>query len=76
MAASVAAGLAERGHEVKVVSAGLRHLPRRAVIDGVEVLRPESYRKREDTCSVPEMALFLLTVFFLLCDFVGNGDLM
>jgi len=64
VAASVAAGLAERGHEVKVVSAGLRHLPRRAVIDGVEVLRPESFRKREDTCSVPEMALFLLTAFF------------
>ena len=27
VAAWVAAGLAERGHEVKVVSAGLRHLP-------------------------------------------------
>lgn len=64
VAASVAAGLAARGHEVKVVSAGLRHLPREAVVDGVEVLRPESFRKREDTCSVPEMALFLLTAFF------------
>ncbi len=64
VAASVAAGLAERGYEVKVVSAGLRHLPRRAVIDGVEVLRPESFRKREDTCSVPEMALYLATAFF------------
>lgn len=63
VAASVASGLAERGHEVKVVSAGLRYLPRRAVIDGVEVLRPESFRMREDTCSVPEMALFLLTAF-------------
>lgn len=63
VAASVASGLAGRGHEVKVVSAGLRHLPRRAVIDGVEVLRPESFRRREDTCSVPEMALFLLTAF-------------
>lgn len=64
VAASVAAGLATRGHEVKVVSAGLRHLPREAVIDGVEVLRPESFRKREDTCSVPEMALYLATAFF------------
>jgi glycosyltransferase involved in cell wall biosynthesis len=34
------------------------------VIDGVEVLRPESFRKREDTCSVPEMALYLATAFF------------
>ena len=64
VAASVGAGLAARGHQVKVVSAGLRHLPRRAVIEGVEVSRPESFRKREDTCSVPEMALFLLTAFF------------
>lgn len=63
VAASVASGLADRGHEVKVVSAGLRHLPQRAVVEGVEVLRPESFRKREDTCSVPEMALFLLTAF-------------
>lgn len=63
VAASVAAGLAARGHEVNVVSAGLRHLPRQAVIDRVEVFRPESYRRREDTCSVPEMALFLLTAF-------------
>lgn len=63
VAASVAAGLAERGHAVKVVSAGLRHLPRQAVIDGVEVLRPESFRKREDTCSVNEMAFYLLTAF-------------
>jgi glycosyltransferase involved in cell wall biosynthesis len=63
VAASVGSGLAERGHEVKVVSAGLRHLPRKAVVDGVEVLRPESFRKREDTCSVPEMAFFLLTAF-------------
>ncbi|MFZ9963724.1 MAG: glycosyltransferase family 4 protein [Terrimicrobiaceae bacterium] len=63
VASSVAAGLAARGHEVKVVSAGLRHLPRREVIEGVEVLRPESFRKREDTCSVPEMALYLATSF-------------
>jgi glycosyltransferase involved in cell wall biosynthesis len=64
VAASVAEGLAARGHEVKVVSAGLRHLPRQTEINGVEILRPESFRKREDTCSVPEMALYLATSFF------------
>jgi glycosyltransferase involved in cell wall biosynthesis len=63
VAASLAEGLVERGHEVRVVSAGLRHLPREADIHGVRVLRPESFRKREDTCSVPEMALHLLTAF-------------
>jgi glycosyltransferase involved in cell wall biosynthesis len=64
VAASVAEGLATRGHEVKVVSAGLRHLARRAVAAGVEVHRPESFRSREDTCSVPEMSLYLATAFF------------
>ena len=64
VAASVAEGLVRNGHEVRVVSAGLRHLPREAVVNGVTVLRPPSFRRREDTCSVPEMALYLLTSFF------------
>jgi glycosyltransferase involved in cell wall biosynthesis len=64
VAASVAEGLVQSGHEVRVVSAGLRHLPREAVVNGVTVLRPPSFRRREDTCSVPEMALYLLTAFF------------
>jgi len=64
VAASVAEGLVQNGHEVCVVSAGLRHLPREAVVNGVLLFRPESFRKREDTCSVPEMALYLLTAFF------------
>jgi len=63
VAASVAEGLAAKGHEVKIVTAGLRHLPRREQRNGVEILRPESFRKREDTCSVPEMALYLATAF-------------
>jgi glycosyltransferase involved in cell wall biosynthesis len=64
VAASVAEGLVQNGHEVRVVSAGLRHLPREAVVNGVTVLRPKSFRRREDTCSVPEMAFYLLTSFF------------
>jgi glycosyltransferase involved in cell wall biosynthesis len=64
VAAAVAEGLAHNGHEVRVVSAGLRHLPSEAEVNGVTVLRPQSFRRREDTCSVPEMALYLLTAFF------------
>ena len=63
VAAAVAEGLARNGHEVRVVSAGLRHLPSEAEVNGVTVLRPQSFRRREDTCSVPEMALYLLTAF-------------
>jgi len=64
VAAQVARGLASRGHEVKVVTAGLSHLARHEWDEKVEVLRPRSFRKREDTCSVPEMALYLITSFF------------
>lgn len=61
VAAQVAAGLVRLGHEVKVMTAGLRHLPALEMRDGVEIHRAESFRKSEDTCSVPEMALYLLT---------------
>lgn len=63
VAASIAEGLASLGHEVRVVTAGIRHLPRESSINGVHILRPESFRKREDTCSVPEMAFYLATAF-------------
>lgn len=64
VAASVAEGLVRSGHEVRVVSAGLRHLPRESMVNGVPVIRQESFRRREDTCSVFEMALYLITSFF------------
>ncbi len=56
-------GLARRGHSVRVQTAGLRHLPAHEVVDGVEIFRAESFRKKEDTCTVPEMALYLATSF-------------
>lgn len=63
VAAHVAAELARRGHDVRVMTAGLRHLPAREVVDGVAVTRVPSFRSREDTCTVPEMGLYLLTSF-------------
>ena len=64
VAAQVASSLARRGHAVRVLTGGMRHLPRREVRDQVEVVRPFSFRRREDTCTVPEMALYLATGFF------------
>ncbi len=64
VAAKVAEELASRGHEVRVLTAGLRHLPKKETILGVEILRAESFRQREDTCSVFEMGLYLLTNFW------------
>jgi glycosyltransferase involved in cell wall biosynthesis len=61
VAAQVAARLVSGGHQVRVVTAGMRHLPQREVREKVEILRPASFRRREDTCTVPEMALYVLT---------------
>ena len=61
VAARVAERLACRGHKVRVLTAGMRHLPRREVRDQIEILRPRSFRRRKDTCTVPEMGLYLLT---------------
>lgn len=61
VAAQVARELAAKGHVVRVLTSGMRHLPKREVLDGVEVIRIESFRRSEDTCSVPEMGLYLAT---------------
>ena len=64
VAARVASQLALRGHQVQVQTAGVGRLPRREIIDGVEVFRAPSFRRREDTCTVPEMALYIATSFW------------
>lgn len=64
VAEKVAEELARRGHEVRVLTAGLKHLPKREERSGVTILRAESFRQKEDTCSVPEMGLYLLTNFW------------
>lgn len=61
VAHQINAGLVARGHAVRVHTAGLRHLPAQEVVDGVEIFRSASFRKKEDTCTVPEMALYIAT---------------
>jgi glycosyltransferase involved in cell wall biosynthesis len=39
----------------------MRHLPRREARHNLEILRPESFRRREDTCTVAEMGLYIVT---------------
>jgi glycosyltransferase involved in cell wall biosynthesis len=63
VAAAVAEGLAARGHEVAVVTAGMSNLPRQTMINGVQVHRPRSFRKRQERCTVFEMGLYLITSF-------------
>ena len=64
VAKAVAEKLASRGHEVRVQTAGMPHLPRVEPVNGVEVHRARSFRRREDRCSVGEMALFVATSFW------------
>ena len=60
LAAKVGAGLVTRGHQVRVLTAGMPHLPMESIERGMEIHRLRAFRKREDTCSVPEMALWVL----------------
>ena len=60
LAAKVGAGLVTRGHQVLMLTAGMAHLPVKSHEHGMEILRLRAFRKREDTCSVPEMALWVL----------------
>lgn len=62
-AKSVAEGLAARDHEVRFQTGGMPHLPPFERINGVEVYRTNSFRRREEACSVFEMGLFILTSF-------------
>lgn len=60
LAAKVGAGLVRRGHHIRVLTAGMKHLPLESVEQGMEVRRLRAFRRREDTCSVPEMAFWVL----------------
>lgn len=61
VAKSVAEQLVARGHEVRVQTAALGWKSTRETIGGVEVFRTASLRRVPDTCSVPEMGLYVLT---------------
>jgi glycosyltransferase involved in cell wall biosynthesis len=64
IAKNVAEELVTRGHEVRVQTAGMSHLKSREIIGGAEICRTQSFRRREDTCAVHEMGLYVATSFF------------
>ena len=59
LAAKVGSGLVARGNQVRVLTAGMPHLPPESVEQGMEIRRIRAFRKREDTCSLPEMAAWV-----------------
>ncbi len=64
VAEKIAQALAQRGHEVWVQTAGMPHLAGGEIKGGIHIHRSQSFRRREDTCSVAEMGLYLVTNFF------------
>ncbi len=63
VAEQIAQALAQKGHDVRVHTARMPHLPPEEIREGVRIYRSSGFRRREDTCSVPEMALYLATGF-------------
>lgn len=61
VAAQVAAELARRGHGVRVQTSRAGELPARETVSGVDVRRVFSFRGQADTCSVPEMAGYVVS---------------
>ena len=61
VAAQVAAELVRRGHEVRVQTSRVGDLPARETVSGVDVRRMFSFRRKPDTCSVPEMAGYVVS---------------
>ena len=67
VAAQVAVELARRGHEVRVQTSRCGDLPSRQMISGVDVRRVFSFRRKADTCSVPEMAGYVVSNVWPVC---------
>ncbi|HYR57682.1 MAG TPA: glycosyltransferase, partial [Chthoniobacteraceae bacterium] len=61
IAKAVAEQLAARGHEVRVQTAALGRRSKRETLGGVEIFRTASLRRVPDTCTVPEMGLYIFT---------------
>ena len=53
--------LARRGHSIRVQTAHVKGLPKVELRDGYTIFRSWSLRRQAHTCSVPEMAAFVLT---------------
>jgi len=59
-ARDICAGLVKRGHDMKVLTAHFGNLPKREIINGVEVIRIASLRREAFRARLPEMSAFIL----------------
>lgn len=59
-ARDICRGLAKRGHDVKILTAHFKGLPRREQDEGVDVIRLPSFRRQLYRAGLPEMGGFVL----------------
>lgn len=62
--ANIARELARLGVEVMVLTSAFGNLPRRETLDGYDVVRVPTIRRRLHASSVPEMACFMVSAMF------------
>ena len=60
VARDICTGLAQRGHDVKVLTAHFGDMPKRETINGVDVIRLASLRREAFRARLPEMSVFVL----------------
>jgi glycosyltransferase involved in cell wall biosynthesis len=60
VARDICLGLARRGHEIKILTAHGPGLPRREMLEGIEIMRLRSLRRRPFVAGFDEMAAFVL----------------
>ena len=60
MAQDISRGLVKRGHEVAVLTAHLKGLPRQENVDGVRVIRIPSWRRQSYKADMAAMAAYVL----------------
>jgi len=65
----VAKNLVKKGFRVELITSHYRGLKKEEEIDGIKIHRIPTLRKRKDFCSVPEMAVFILSSCFYLLNF-------
>lgn len=58
--------LAAMGHEVNVLTSGYKNLPRKDVVDGMNVFRCPALRKKKSESNVVEMLSFVMSAFIIM----------
>ena len=64
VAKDICYSLAQRGHDIRVITAHVKGLPKIESNNGYQILRIFSFRQRQEICTVWEMAFFLVFALY------------